>query len=100
MFNRKTQTETTGLEDAIDAALFELKAHDAHSDEYSKIVDQLDKLYKIKSSYDKDNKTSVSMDQIVAVVGNLAGIVMILGYENAHVVTSKALGFVMKSKTL
>lgn len=94
----KTQTTTSGLDDAIDQAFSELKTHNPVSPEYSTIVDQLDKLYKIKSSYDKDNKNSVSLDQVVAVVGNLAGIIMILGYENAHVVTSKALGFVMKSK--
>lgn len=94
----KTQTPKSGLDDAIDQAFLALKTHDATSPEYSTIVDQLDKLYKIKSSYDKDNKNSVSLDQVIAVAGNLAGIIMILGYENAHVVTSKALGFVMKSK--
>jgi hypothetical protein len=38
----------------------------------------------------------VSKDTLVLVAGNLLGIVVILGYEKAHVVTSRAMNFVMK----
>lgn len=98
MFNLKTQTETTGLDEAIELAFSHLQEHSPDSDEYSKIVDQLDKLYKIKSSYEKDNKRTVSTDQLIAVAGNLAGILLILNFERAGIVTSKALSFVLKSK--
>lgn len=94
----KPQTQTPDLDKAIAAAFVELSRHHATSDEYSKTVDQLEKLYKIKSSYEKDNKRTVSLDQMLAVAGNLAGIVLILSYEHMHPITSKALGFVLKSK--
>jgi hypothetical protein len=32
------------------------------------------------------------------VIGNLTGILLILNYERAHVVTSKAIGFVLKPR--
>lgn len=95
--NTKTKsTNQTGIEEAIDTVLFEMKAHDANSPEYAKMVEQLVKLNEIKQS----DKTAplISFDKMLPVIGNLAGIVAILGYERAHVVATKALGFVVKSK--
>jgi predicted nucleic-acid-binding protein len=43
-------------------------------------------------------KIKFSPDTLLAVAGNLVGIVAILGFEKANVVTSKALGFVTKTK--
>jgi len=40
----------------------------------------------------------VKVDTIAIIAGNIIGIGLILGYERAHIVTSKALGFVLKSK--
>lgn len=95
MSPNKTKTKKTGLEKAIDSVLAEMQGITADQDRFSKMVDQLDKLYKMKS-YEKDNR--VSLDALVAVAGNFVGIVLILGFERVHVVTSKALGFVLKSR--
>lgn len=43
-------------------------------------------------------KKTVSPDTILLVAGNLLGILAVLNYERLHVVTSKALGFVMKPR--
>jgi ribosomal protein L18E len=43
-------------------------------------------------------KKGVSRDTVVIVAGNLLGIGMILGFERASVVTSKALGFVLRGR--
>ena len=40
----------------------------------------------------------VSPDTMAIVAGNLLGIALIVGHERMNVVTSKALGFVLKSK--
>lgn len=98
MFNNKqTKEERPGLDMAIDHALTQLQNHSPDSSEYIKIVDQLERLYKLQVPSAEPAKP-VSKDAIIAVVGNIAGIVMILGYEKAHVITTKALGFVIKSK--
>lgn len=95
MFNKKTQSERPGLNEAIELVLDELKTHDPDSKEYALILTQLERLYALQSPK-KDNP--VSKDGLVAVIGNLAGIGMILGFERFNVITSKALGFVIKSK--
>jgi len=40
----------------------------------------------------------VSPDTLAIVAANIVGILLIIGYERANVVTSKALGFILKSK--
>lgn len=65
-----------------------------HTDEYSATTDQLSKLYTLQT-----NKSDrLSKDTLALVAGNLAGIVMILGHERAHVIASKALAFVIKAR--
>lgn len=84
-----------GLEEVIDAVQDRLLTMDPTSDEFSATVKQLSKLHKIRT---QKKGGRVNPDAVLAVAGNLAGIVLILGYERAHVVTSKALGFVLKSR--
>lgn len=47
---------------------------------------------------DIERRNRVSMDTLAVIGANLAGIVAILAYERAHIITSKALGFVTKSR--
>ena len=95
MSDNQPSIETPTLENIIDSVLTELNSVNADSDEFAKMVDQLEKLYKIKDTQKPDR---VKMDTLLPVVGNLFGIVAILGFERAHVVTSKALSFVLKTK--
>lgn len=87
--------ETAKLQDVIDHVQTLMLAADAESPELSELTETLEKLYKMKSS---EKTHRVSPDAILAVAGNLLGIGLILQYERLHVVTSKALGFVMKTK--
>lgn len=90
---KSNKTNNAGLNLVIDAATAELLKHKPDSDEYKKIVDQLERLNKIATSNRRD---PVSKDGIIAVVGNLAGIGLIIGHERINVITSKAIGFVGK----
>lgn len=45
-----------------------------------------------------DKPDRVSKDTLAIIAGNIAGIVMIIGYERVNVIASKALSFVMKSR--
>lgn len=89
----KPKAEKTGLDLVIDKLLKEIADQDFYSEEYTTMVDQLVKLYSLK---DNQSNKRVSKDTLVIVAGNLVGIVLIVGYERAHVVTSKALNFVQK----
>jgi hypothetical protein len=50
------------------------------------------------SLWEAQRTNKLSADTITTVIGSLAGIGMILSYEHVNVITSKALGFVMKPK--
>lgn len=67
---------------------------DEHTENFATHLDQLEKLYKIKANAND----RVSLETLLPVVGNLAGILAILNFERVGVVTSKALGFVTKSR--
>ena len=87
--------EDKGLTEAIDRLYTRMHTLDPFSDDYQITVDQLTKLYAIKEN---STPKRVSADTLAMVAGNLAGIVLIVGHEKAHVVTSKALAFVLKAR--
>lgn len=92
MLTRKPRPKSE-LETTIEALLDRMTTFPAESEEYAKMTDQLVKLYKAK---EQEAPRRVSPDTMVIVAGNLLGILVIVGYEKAHVVTSKALTFAGK----
>lgn len=91
----RLQTKPTALDIAIDEALAQLQGIAVDSDEYTKKMEKITELYKLK---EKNTPAAVSADTKAIVAGNLLGILMILHYERVHVVTSKALSFVLKPR--
>ena len=91
----KPQPNQVELEKSIERVLKELNNHSANTDEHSKIMTQLEKLYTIQAS---NRPYRVSADTLALVISNLAGIVLIVSYEHAHVATSKALNLLLKAR--
>ena len=91
MFGRN-KTENP-LQAATDMLLRELVQVDGGSEEAERIVARLTELNELKKT---NTSPPVSKDVVVTAATNLAGILLILNHERAHVVTSKALGFVQK----
>jgi hypothetical protein len=87
-----TKSETP-LDQEIARLLEMLSSEDVGSDRYAQIADQLVKLYKLQEVH---NTKQVSADTIATIIANLAGIIVIVGHERAHVVTSKAVSFLTK----
>lgn len=79
----------------VDANLDQLAKLSKDSKEYSDIVDNLERLYRAKSL---DKQSKVSWDTMAIIAGNLIGILMILSYEKADIITSKAIGFILKGR--
>ena len=92
MITRKTP-DGPRLQTVIDALLTRMSEEDYDPEEYAKMLDQLTKLYKLKET---ESRERVSKDTLVLVTANLIGIVLILGYEKANVITTKALSFVTR----
>lgn len=87
------KNQPSGLEDAMNEIYSEMKGFTADSDEYCKMTDQLLKLHSMQTV---DRSHRVSPDTIATISANVIGIALILHYERIHVVTSRALTFVMK----
>lgn len=61
--------------------------------EYGVVADQVKKLYPLKEI---DSKSKVSKDILITAGAGLGQVLLIIGYEHAHAISSKALSFVMK----
>lgn len=94
MFSRKPKTETT-TQELIDSAKSFLFTLDPTDSEYDTTLNQIERLHKLLL---KDNEARISPDVLITVGANLLGIVLILNHERLHVVSSKALSFVIKTK--
>lgn len=90
MFTRQPK-EKTDLDRTI--AMLVALMSEAEPDAAIRISEQIAKLYKAK---EQETPKRVSPDTLILVAGNLLGIVLILNYEKANVLTSRAIGFVMK----
>lgn len=93
MFTRKPPQEDSELDKVITELLSEILETRAEDKAYPIMVAQLTALYKLK---EQDAPKLISADTKATIAANLIGIAMILGHEQAHVVTSKALSFVTK----
>ena len=100
MFNRKPKIEeTTDLEDAITNLISELAGMEGGSEEYTAAVANLKVLMETRAIEDQIEKPwRPSADVVATVTGNILGIIAILGFEKANVITSKGLALVIKPK--
>ena len=100
MIFTKKKNEKTNLEKEIDRLSETLSYTDMDTDEYDDIVSKIERLTSIKEKLEKAKvcESKVSKDTLAVVIGNLVGIVLILGYERVNIITSKALSFVIRGR--
>ena len=91
----KSKNDEPDLKKPTDKVLKSMDEYGPDSPEYEKLLTYLERFAKLKAD---TRKSKVSPDTMALVLGNLIGILIIVGYEQNHVITSKGLGFVMKSK--
>ncbi len=77
---------TTPVDALIDAVLEEMHRKGVLSDEYPSLMAYLERLNEVKA---KERRTPVSRDTVALIAGNLMGILLIVAYEQKHVMTSK-----------
>lgn len=87
----------SALDQTMQTLLSEMAGFEGHDKEYGKMVDRLQKLHVVRSERQKD-RFPVSLETLITVGSNLLGILMILGYERTHILSSKALSFVVKTR--
>ena len=96
MFEKITeQDKRTNLEKEIDSVIQVMSGYQPDSEGYTAIVDNLEKLHKMKEG---ERNHKVKPDTIWLVGCNLLGIALIIWHEKADIITTKALGFVLKGR--
>lgn len=85
--------ESTPLDKQIAAILEEMDAYGPDSDEFQKQLNNLERMMKLKR---KNPQPRISPDTLAVVIGNLIGILVIVAYEQKHVMTTRAWGFLVK----
>lgn len=94
MFTKKTDINATALKMEIDSLFAKLSTVEKGSSEYEAIRKDIEVLYPLrKVDHEVNSGTRVSADTIAAIAANLAGILIIVNYERAAVLTSKAVSF-------
>jgi len=87
--------EPTQLEKAIDKAMSQLNDYEIGSEEYNKVLEAVTKLHKMKED---ETPNRLSKDTVAIITTNLLGIMMIIRHEHVNVITSRAMGLVIKPK--
>ena len=90
------QDKRTSIDKEIDRVVEVMSITTSDSKEYKEMAVNLELLMKGRS-YNKDN-TKISKDVLVTGVFSILSILIIVGYEQANVMASKALGFVVKGR--
>ena len=92
MFNTKP-AELDHLGQAIARVHLALENEEIDSDKYKLLLDRLVTLNSLKED---NSRAKLSGDVKATILANLAGIVILMNHERAHVITTKALSFLPK----
>lgn len=95
MLERFREKKPSILDEPIARLLTQMNTVEPGTKEYSTMVDQLERLTRAKA---EEHKPRVDSNTWAIVAGNLLGILVIVAYEQKHVMVSKGLGFVMKPR--
>lgn len=90
----KKKKSREDLQRQIDAVLVDMETYGPDSKEYPTLIENLERLTKLQQSTTVRRK--VSPDTVMIVLGNLLGILVIVAYEQNHVIRSKAKDFTLK----
>jgi hypothetical protein len=93
MFTKKPSNESVALDQAIMDVFCDLKNVSSEHEDYTTSMKHLSELYKIK---EHTAPKTLSPDVMLTAGANIVGILLILHFEQTHVIASKALGFVLK----
>lgn len=88
--------ERTAIQKEIDNVIESMSSLDPTCELYKKQIEVLESLIELDKK--QNPKKKISPDTIAVIAGNLLGIGLILVFEEKHVITSKALGFVLKGR--
>ena len=96
MLRRFFKEKPSILDAPIAKVLESMVTYNPDDGEFRALMDHLERLTQMKEH--ERSRFRVTPDTMAIVAGNLLGILIIVAYEQKHVVVSKGLGFVLKSR--
>lgn len=96
MLRRFVAKKPSILDEPIEKVLNGMNTYDPNDPEFQVLMDHLERLTRLKEH--ESSKNRVTPDTMAIVAGNLLGILVIVAYEQRHVMVSKGLGFILKTK--
>jgi hypothetical protein len=81
------------VEEEYIRTLSALRLHQADSQEYAKLLGSVERIHGLM---DIKKPSPVSRETLLTVGANILGILLIIKHEDVNVITSKALGFVIR----
>lgn len=91
----KKPIEKSGLEEARDTALEELRSFEVQTDEYKKIMKHVKTLSEL---IDTEKSEKLNVNTLAIILGNAVIALLVVGYESKNVVTTKVFPFLNKLK--
>lgn len=95
MFEIFKKEQKSIVDEPIEKVLDEMNVYGPDSEEYERMLGYLERLNQVKAN---EPKHRISPDTMAIVLGNLIGIMIIVIYEQKHVLVSKGVNFVLKPK--
>lgn len=95
MLRSPFKREPTALEAVITDVYTLMQREEPSSDEYELLLTKAERLEKLRNDNPRSSK-QISPDTLVTVGGHLVMVLVMVAYEERHVITSKALGFIQK----
>lgn len=97
MLKFSKKKEKTELEEAIDVRIANLSVSQGEAEEDKKSIDNLKELVSVKTELE-GRKHSIDPNTILSVAGSLAGVLLVINHERLNVITSKAMGLILRIK--
>ena len=95
MFEKEVSRTQRSIESELERALTRLKSEMVDSEDYVKALSHVERLHKMM---DREKPSNVSKDTMLTVAANLIGIFLIIKHESVNVISSKAVGFIMRPR--
>lgn len=83
------------LDEPIADVLTNMNKHGEETEEYNRSIDHLERLMKMKTEERRDR---VSPDTMAIVGGNLLGILIMVAYEQRHVIGDKTMRMILQTR--
>lgn len=90
------QSKQNSIDTEVESVIATMSLLNPDTEEYTKMADNLHTLMEARSY--KNDSTKISKDVIFTGILSIVSILIIVGYEQANVLGSKAVGFVNKGR--